>query len=224
MTEATPLHIDLKYKGPGPFQFCLVPENWAHLVGFIAVLWGQFESQFDDFIESMVKHNGTTITESWKRENFRKRKKLFRDEARTTFKDHPNLRRVISDILAEAARLQLLRSILLHGNILGYRVPGDYALIARLERHGRIFECQFRFDELEAVFADLSFLCGKIGELSCPDETQDHYGIPSHEKSYLRDFLRDNPPSPPISVLPIRPPRPSPPKPEFYPCGFRYDP
>jgi hypothetical protein len=50
-----------------------LPIKWAPYVGFITVLWGDFETRMDELTGRLATINTTTLPQKWKIQDFGRR-------------------------------------------------------------------------------------------------------------------------------------------------------
>ena len=96
-----------------------IPGDLLYHIGFVAVHWGTFEIELNNFIRVMLRAMGREVA-GWDRLSFVKRKKLFVDLIKETFaEDFPEVAKSYQSIAGSAADLHWRRNLVVHGQ---YRV------------------------------------------------------------------------------------------------------
>jgi hypothetical protein len=191
----TPLIIDDKLLKE-PFWLTVVPDDLLPFIGHVTVLWGFYEDLFDDFLDLMVVQSGKKPGHGWKTRHYKARIRLFKKQAKISFKDQPPILEYINKMLADSLPLHRERNIITHGRIGG--TPQDYGddiIQATGFVKKKPITIAVNQETLTKLFHGLGHLAGRMQYLHDPrDEREEDGPVPleQHERQALRDFLSRN--------------------------------
>lgn len=170
-----------------PVSITSLPVNWANYVGHLAVIWGTFESNFDDLLDALIRANKTITTKS---NNFRGRRKLFMKEVRKAFDSSPTIRDYCIRLAEDAAAIYVPRNLLAHGRMHGGTENGLYVLTVEGEHARQPIVAKFGEAELVTIYWRAAGLLGRLNYLFDPDDSPNMpQPFSLQEKSLLRSLL-----------------------------------
>jgi hypothetical protein len=183
-----------RHPAKAPMAFSMLPDRWASYIGNTMVLWGRIEVHTNDFIASIIAHNGTVPRKGWERSGFKDRKILLTEEMGKAFGAHPEIKRYLTTLLLEHASLSTFRNMLAHGHMWLYRIPSDYVIVIQSYKDRHIEELQMREAEAESIYYDTAHLAAKMGQIVSSNDI-DALPLPSPDKSLLQAILQKTPAS-----------------------------
>lgn len=147
-----------------------IPLEAATAIGEIVVLWGGFEQRMDAILEWVFAFRGVHPPEKWRREPFKKRKKIFRQQmiecCRLMF---PQEEKVFRQIADTAGVLHWQRNAVAHGYVEIRHKPNpnaatgsDAFFVARGQHNGRDVEISLDRETLSKLRHDVAHLGGKL--------------------------------------------------------------
>ena len=209
MSESSPptgiaTNIIDTWKAKYPSVIMLLPVAFFPAIGHIVTSWGFFETLFENFLMALLKANGTT-NKDWRSLPFRKRRKLFADEARKAFDGFPAITRYLESILDDSVPIQQKRNLVAHGRLSAQISPieSDVKLICIGFRKGQEVRGDFNREDLDDLHYAIVHMAGRLH--CAPDAPE----FSSSDKSKLLDFLTSNHPTYPNPCMPPPPPRSS---------------
>jgi hypothetical protein len=202
-----------------PMQWSPILPEFFPFLAQIALLWGEFERDFNDCIAALIKASNYN-EEDWSRLSFTARNGLFRDLSRQVFAGRHVIIRYFQNIFKDAANVQAKRNVLLHGRIVLYnkiefnKELGRQRMYTKIEANGlhggKPRRMMFDLSAIENIFYDIAHLTGRVRSLLEADEKADDVSLPLPDRSFLRDFFANNRPHPPTVARRQGPPQPSP--------------
>jgi hypothetical protein len=206
----TELKLPVHSQAITPFETSMLPINWSSYVGFITVLWGDFETRMDELTEKLAAENKIVLPHKWNIQDFKKRRKLFLDMARTLFAGQKTLIDYCELLIQDAIKLHLPRNMLVHGRLHGGMLGQDYLLVAELERAGQTYRANFQEPELLTMYHEIANLVGRLRFLLNPDDSpRKPQPFSSQEKQFLRGLRLNNHQTPATDPTPSAPPESS---------------
>jgi hypothetical protein len=184
-----------------PFWLTPLPDEYLPYVAQATVLWGCFEEMFDEMLAAMVRESGKEPGRGWQTRYFKKRKPLFRKQAKLCFKSNDTILDLIEAVLNDSSALQRDRNIIVHGRIVGVTHKGGEAIEAHTYIKKKPVTLTLTEDSLSRLFHGLGHLCGRFQLLLDPDGDEGALLSPP-DKSALRDFWSRNPQIPPSAEKP----------------------
>jgi hypothetical protein len=180
-----------------PFVSWPVPDEICDWIGKLIITWGLVELQVDELIRVFLKATGEPPPAGWDRMSFKRRKTLCNDLSKKVFAAKPNISAMLTSLLGEAVTLQKKRNFIAHGKLRATLTAGpppvvaiDCTLTAMLGPDS----LSLNTSGLENLFYGLGHVAGKLHAIMKGDIDQMPL-LASDEKSHLRDFLRNNPPT-----------------------------
>ncbi|MDP3660791.1 hypothetical protein [Phenylobacterium sp.] len=152
-------------------------------VGQLAVAWGGFEGDLNAMLDAILFKAG----EDPRRAHigpFRTRKALFRQHMVSVFETCPTICATLDRMLNEAAQLHWRRNIVLHGEIRTGATDGSGVLKAVGEHNGKLIELEYGAESLRAFLMRVGHMHGLLDAIGEDPEP------PSHERQFVRAFLR----------------------------------
>jgi hypothetical protein len=191
-----------------PLEIPDMPTNWASYVGFITVLWGQFEADLEDFLGVLVSANGTVMQpdwETWSMETgFDQHRTEFLRGIRITFAAHPAILAYCEQLANDASAIHVPRNLLAHGKLHGRIENNEYVLTAYGTHKYKPIKARFQEPELVSLYHEISHLCGRLSFLFDPDDSpRKPQPFSSGDKRFLEELLKNFPPR---SSIPATPP------------------
>jgi hypothetical protein len=187
-----------------PMASSALPLNWAHLVGFIVVLWGDFELKFDEVIACLNQRStNAETTDDWRRFKFGKRRSMFLKLWRELAPSSPSIISYVERLCSDAASLHAIRNLLVHGRLHGEIVDQEYVMHAQGTYKDKLVSARVGRDEIATLHHDISHLCGRMDFLIDPDDSpMKPQPFSSDEKALLQNLLAKVRPSPPTPSKP----------------------
>jgi hypothetical protein len=176
------------------------------LIGAVALHWGDFEIAMDKLLASFVAADADPNDIGWDRRGFAVRKKLLVVKAAVHF---PGL---ISDeiirILKAAAAYHWQRNLVVHGHFVAKADKGVVTTIAQGRVHKRDVAMAVTDEHLERMYHEISFLAGRLSDLTSADRKAGRSWLSWKDRSRLRAFVKKHPPSLPTfgKIPPQHPP------------------
>ncbi len=195
-----------KDRAKRPFNAPPIPDVFCGWIGKLAITWSLIELQLDQLIEALLKASQATRPDRWERRDFKKRKALCRDLAKTFFAGASSVISHLCEILDAAADLHQRRNIILHGKLsvtlTAMQDPGRVWIEATLSARSRRYDktLVFNTSDVEDLFYEIGHVSGLLNQFMTVGDVPS--SIASDDKSRLQDFLRDNLPSPPTMQKP----------------------
>jgi hypothetical protein len=196
-----------KVKSPSLVMMAVPPEFFT-TIGLVTTSWGQFETLFDSFLMALAKANA--LDDAWRNLNFRKRRKLFRDEMAKVFATAPDIISYIEAILDDTISIYVRRNLVVHGHLtvevstktIAGNATGTIRLLCVGRYRGREIQRSLTWDELDDLFYEIAHLNGRLNVIS----TAQVPSLSSSDRSLLQAFLSNNHPTYPIPTnLPLQP-------------------
>lgn len=177
MSDSTPsqneipasLSFDVRYLQSGKHSiFLFLPEAYHALIGLVVAYWGSFEVLFDSCLEGLiaaeVADGKTRETSRWRRQNFKARRKLFKeicDEWLATWK--PEEAKKLVSILDSASHLHSRRNLIAHGTY-EYSIPAHSSFARNCFASNNSTNEKMEFDEriLKKIYHDISHLTADL--------------------------------------------------------------
>jgi hypothetical protein len=163
------LSFDVKYMHRGKYSIVLfLPEAYHALIGLVVAYWGNFEVVFDFCLEGLiageVADGKTRETSRWKHQNFKNRRKLFKeicDGWLTAWK--PEAAQKLISILDSASHLHSRRNLIAHGTY-GYSIPAKSSVARDCYAFNNSTKEKMLFDEriLKKIYHDISHLTADL--------------------------------------------------------------
>lgn len=176
------------------------------LIGAVALHWGDLETLMDRLLATFVAADADPNDEHWERLGFEKRRKKLKEKARVRF---PGL---ISDeidrILDAAAVYHWQRNIVIHGHFSLSAKDGVATTHAKGTVNRVLRSMIVTDDHLERLYHEISFLAGRIADLTCSDKGAGGCWLSWRNRSKLRAFVKRYCPSRPTpkKIEPRHPP------------------
>ena len=194
-----------------PSTFVTLPPEFLSYLGQIAVLWGMFETSFEELLEALLKAN-VYDEKRWQGFSFEQKVELFKRELKKLFWCYPRISLYISQIINDAKSLQAKRNLLLHGNLIieiktkdDVYQPPDIAIVAVGRRKKQKIVERFTLEVIENLFFDLCHLGGRMAEFAHPSEKFVPH-VAWQDRCFLLDFLKNNHPAHTNPHMPPPPP------------------
>jgi hypothetical protein len=190
-----------------PFNAPPIPDGLCGWIGKLAITWSLVELQLDQLIKALLEASHTSAPDGWERRDFKKRKELCRDLAKTFFAGASSVISHLCTILDTAANLHWRRNIILHGTLsvtlTAMQDPGRVWIEATLSAHSRRYSgttLVFNTSDVEDLFYEIGHVSGLLNQFMTVGDAPS--SIASDDISRLQDFLRDNLPIPPTMQKP----------------------
>jgi hypothetical protein len=180
--RAASFSFDIKYMQEGRYSVLLfLPEAYHAPIGLIVAYWGNFEVVFDSCLEGLIAgeiaDGKVRDTSGWKRQSFRRRRKLFKDICKEWLMTwRPDEADRLIAIIDAASQLQSRRNLIAHGTY-GYSIPPHSSVAQECYAFNGSTNEKMPFDEevlkriyheISHVTADLVHTFQSFGKISGP--------------------------------------------------------
>lgn len=188
-------------KAQMPISAVAFPKEFFPLIGQIALLSGNLQTQVDGLIKGLCKATDTDQTKI--HSSFSKRLSATRKMITEIFPKSPSVKKELTRLIEEAERLSVDRNLLCHGELNIWTKNGG-TIVATGKSKGKVIRREYDYDGVERVFYDYSMLTGRLSSIFIIPITGDFYfPLPSDEKSALSSFLETNLPNSRTLCMPL---------------------